>query len=124
MAYTYRGTIRDIEEEPQPVFRTVGEFDPAKCGTYAGYRAHQKYKVPACRECKDAQAAYSRDYIERCGGRPRLAPREFQPGACGTYAGYARHLRSPVPPCPECHKAWLEYRREWHARKKAGANCG
>ncbi len=121
MGYQYRGTIRDIEEEstPTPAPR-LGVFDPSKCGTYAGYRQHQKYGLmPACRPCKDAQAAYSRDYIERRGGRTAPAIREFQPGACGTYAGYARHLRSEVPPCADCHRAWLEYRRAWRSRKRA-----
>lgn len=45
----------------------------------------------------------------------------FDPSKCGTYAGYARHLRSDVPPCDACHAAWLEYRREWRSRKKVAA---
>jgi hypothetical protein len=35
--------------------------DP-RCGTVAGYRAHQRSETPTCRPCKDAQAAWQRSY--------------------------------------------------------------
>jgi hypothetical protein len=35
--------------------------DP-RCGTVAGYRAHQRSETPTCRPCKDAQAAWQRAY--------------------------------------------------------------
>lgn len=119
MAYKYAGTIHDVEDEPTTRTKPLGSFNADACGTYAGYRRHQRYNVPACRDCKDAQASYSRDYIERRGGYQAPALRPFVPGACGTYAGYARHLRSEVKPCQECHAAWLQYRKDWRARKQA-----
>ena len=42
-----------------------GTFDPSKCGTYAGYRQHDRYDVPKCLPCKAQKsirdaAAYAR----------------------------------------------------------------
>jgi len=121
VGYKYAGKDNDVEE-PTPITRksrtNQSVFDPAKCGTYAGYRQHQKHDTPACRDCKDAQAAYSRDYHERRGGRPAPKVLTFNPDACGTYAGWTRHLRSDVKACGPCHRAWLEYRRAWRAARK------
>jgi len=119
MAYQYRGTVREVEDYYQPQRQRAGAFDPSKCGTYAGYRAHQTYRVPACRECKDAQSSYTRDYIERRGGWPQTTTQEFKPGACGTYAGYTRHKRSGGKPCPKCREAYTGYMREYRAQRKA-----
>ena len=118
MAYQYRGTVREVEDDYQPQRQRVGAFDPAKCGTYAGYRAHQTYRVPACQDCKDAQASYTRDYIERRGGWPQHTDLEFKPGACGTYAGYMRHKRSGGKPCTKCREAYTGYMREYRAQRK------
>ena len=118
MAYKYRGTVRDVEEE-QPNRQRIGAFDQAKCGTYAGDRAHQTDCVPACQDCKDAQAAYTRDYIERRGGWPQRTDAEFKPGACGTYAGYMRHKRSSGKTCTKCREAYTGYMREYRAQRRA-----
>lgn len=37
--------------------------------------------------------------------------REFDPSACGTYAGYARHLRYRIPACEDCRDAQRAYDR-------------
>jgi len=111
MAYVYKGTKRDEDTPaqapriPRPV--KPGEFDPSACGTYAGYRRHQKHGVPTCRDCKTAMAAYSRD---RYKPRP---PKGFTPEACGTYPGYSRHEYHNVPPCDPCKAAKLEYQKQW-----------
>lgn len=110
MAYVWKGTVPDVESEPAVRPRTsTGVFDPAKCGTYAGYRQHQKHGVPSCRDCKDAQASYSRDYEERRKTEPART-RSFDPSACGTYAGYKRHVRYGVPTCPECREGYRVYK--------------
>ena len=118
MAYQYNGTVRDIEEAPVPTRNILGKFDPGACGSYAGYRRHIRYKVPVCVECREAQASYDRDYTERCGGRPKLGPRAFQPEKCGTTAGYWQHKRYDNNPCPECFEAYRQYMTDWKERRK------
>lgn len=116
MAYQYKGAIRDVEE-PTPIRATkLDGFDPSACGTYAGYRRHQKHNVPACRDCRDAMAAYSRD---RYQPRP---PKTFNPDACGTWKGWQRHQYHDVPPCEACMAASREYQRDRRvARKRVAA---
>jgi hypothetical protein len=109
MAYTYGGNVRDIEEAPAPRTPKLNGFDPSACGTYAGYRRHQKHGVPACRDCLDAMAAYSRD---RYQPRP---PKTFNPDACGTWKGWQRHRYHDVPTCAACQAAAREYQRERRA---------
>ena len=75
MAYRYRGT-RTLDTEPdQPDEPFIGghPFDPAKCGTNAGYRQHQKFGEPACRPCKDGTAAYHREQRARQAKRKAAA---------------------------------------------------
>lgn len=38
-----------------------------QCGTTKGYFAHLKLGEPTCQPCRDAQAAYMRDWRERTG---------------------------------------------------------
>jgi hypothetical protein len=118
MNYQYRGANFEVEE-PQR-WRPQTEFVAEKCGTYAGYKQHQKFGQEACRPCKDALAAYCRD---RYHARKHLPPRVygFSPDKCGTYAGYARHKRSEVPPCEPCKDAWAGYMNEYRAQRKAAA---
>jgi hypothetical protein len=117
MAYQYGGKIRDIEE-PAPIRATrLDGFDPSACGTYAGYRRHQKHKVPACQDCLEAQAAYSRDYYERTKDRPRKTV--FTPELCGTYSGYRKHVITGVKPCPACLTAHADYMHAYRAKRKA-----
>ena len=133
MAYQYRGTIRDVTEpQPEPAKSRPkskpgpkprpGIFDPAKCGTYAGYKQHGAYGIEACQPCKDANAASSRSYEARLkAGGVRRHGRGFQPDACGTRAGYCRHQRHKVPACGPCAEASRIYTAEHRAKKRKEA---
>ena len=113
MAYKYRGTNHTIEDLTPSSPRKLDGFDPSACGTYAGYRRHQKWDVPACQDCKDAMAAYSRDrYVKR-------PAKTFNPDACGTWTGWQRHRYHDVPMCDGCREASREYQRQYRARRKA-----
>jgi hypothetical protein len=119
VAYQYRGTTT-VEEEPE-IIHAPGKFNPQKCGTMAGYRQHQKLGIGQCQPCKDACASYARDYYHRrrkTGYTPFVG---FDPSACGTYAGWARHRRSDVPPCDACKVAHSDYMFEYRANRKAAA---
>lgn len=37
-------------------------------------------------------------------------------GACGTYAGWNRHVSRDEPPCDPCREAQRAYMREWRKR--------
>ena len=106
MAYTYGGKIHDAAPEPRNP-STPGPkpkpFDPAKCGTAAGYMQHHRHGQEACAPCKAANTA-------------RSAPR------CGTVAGYKRHQRRNEPTCDRCKAANATYRRDhYHATKEPAA---
>lgn len=67
MAYQYRGSNHDVE--PGLVLTAIPttdrrrkSFDPAKCGTKAGFRSHQNHGVDICNDCRQAQADYMRNY--------------------------------------------------------------
>lgn len=119
MAYIYRGANRDMEPEPEQL--PPGVFNPAKCGTLAGYRQHQKHGTPTCDYCKAAQADYSRDYKQKVknGHQPH---RGFRDDACGTDAGYSRHKRHNVTPCDPCNEAHRTYISNYRKRRKEAAN--
>ena len=61
MAYKYRGSNHEVEEDPKP-WRPTAEFVDAKCGTYARYTRHQRSEVPPCEACKAALADYMNNY--------------------------------------------------------------
>ena len=113
MAYTYRGTIRDVEPEPSEPTPESRTFDPAACGTTAGYKRHLKTGVPMCRPCQEANAAYCREW------RAKTAARPFNPDACGTYAGYHRHKHTGIPACDPCRAANADYTHHLRARRVA-----
>lgn len=126
MGYKYRGTIHDLEPvEPAPAPKAkpkkprTGLFDPAKCGTHAGYKQHARHNTVACGPCKAANSAYGREYA----ARRKLGPivKGFNPSRCGTYAGYARHRRSDVPACMPCRVAHADYINGYRAARKAAA---
>jgi hypothetical protein len=132
MAYQYRGTNRDtLETEParRPA-APKGTFNPERCGTYSGYRQHQQSRTRACQPCKDAQSAYTRDYYEKRGGRPKVAipsTRKRSVGknpkngsGCGTYNGHAAHKRAGTPACAPCLDALREYKRAREQARAAG----
>lgn len=119
MTYQYRGTIRDVEE-PAPKRRTKpqGTFNPDACGTYAGYRRHQRHKIPFCEPCREAQRSYDRDYTERYRTGQLPPQRTFQPEKCGTVAGHAQHYRHGTERCQPCKTAWREYLKDWKKRNQ------
>lgn len=108
--YVYKGTVRDVEDPAQPKPAT-GIFDPAKCGTYAGYRQHQKYHQPTCPECRAVKAKKNAEY------RGGYKVRAFNPSACGTRAGYRRHERHNVPACDPCKAAQADYMHDYRTSK-------
>jgi len=117
MGYQYRGNIRDVEDDPTPTQPNRAEFDPAKCGTYAGYKQHQNHGVYPCQSCKDATAAYQRELkVRREAG---LVVRGFKDDKCGTRAGYNRHIRYQVPLCDGCREARRAWRAQYYIEKSA-----
>jgi hypothetical protein len=116
MSYKYRGTVRDVKEQVPTRATKLEGFDPSACGTYAGYRRHQKHRVPACQDCLEAQSAYSRDYYERTKDRPRKTV--FTPNLCGTYSGYRKHIITSVKPCAACLVAHADYMNAYRAGRK------
>jgi hypothetical protein len=70
--YVYRGD-EPFEPKAPPKPRTgrrrvEGVFNPAKCGTRAGYSQHRRYDQDPCLQCRVANAAYIREY----GARKRV----------------------------------------------------
>jgi hypothetical protein len=67
--YVYRGAQPDA---PRKVHaprsgrpRVEAVFDPAKCGTRAGYGQHRRHNQDPCLPCKVANAAYARAYARK-----------------------------------------------------------
>ena len=116
MAYTYRGTVRDQNTEPET--KAPGaEFDPSKCGTLAGHKQHRKFDTTVCQPCRDAFNAYYRDLrVRRKAG---LLERTFRDDKCGTLAGYSRHIRHEVPVCDDCREARRTYRADYWYKSAA-----
>jgi len=92
------------------VFRGVRDAAPVspKCGTRAGYMEHIKFKTEKCQPCKDAHAAYKREYIRRPTMRIQ----------CGTYAGYKRHKRADENPCEMCLRGYSKYMADYREKKQ------
>jgi hypothetical protein len=126
MGYIYKGKIHDVEPQPAPVraVSTPGPkpkprgFDPSLCGTYAGYKQHERAGTEKCQPCKDANAAYSRDYQARRRAGLGLV-RGFRPDQCGTYRGYCHHQRHKVPACGPCREASRLHTAKHRANRKA-----
>lgn len=127
MAYRYRGTNHDadVTHAPERPASTPGPkpkpitFDPTKCGTFPGYQQHRRTGTPKCQPCKDANAAYSRDYEARLKtGQVSKLGQGFNPVACGTYQGYCHHQRHNVPACNPCRQASREHTAKHRAKHK------
>ena len=104
---------------PKPKRARRPRKNAAECGTYSGYRTHKNKGQEACRECKDAMAAYCREYRERIQ-RGELTPRKgFTPDRCGSRAGYIRHRKHSTTACQPCLAANAQYMREYNAERKA-----
>jgi len=111
MSYQYRGALT-IEEELAAEAKTYG------CGTYAGYRRHQRSNAAPCEDCREAARAYWRERDETSKTAPKRVY-GFDPSACGTNAGYARHQRYNVEPCDPCRRATAQYIADYRSRKAA-----
>lgn len=83
---------------------------------------------PASEEEAVAKFAYFREAESKINGGPApfygipgelppLRPRLDIPD-CGTYSGYARHIRLKEEPCRPCLDARGHYQRDYRARKK------
>ena len=114
MAYQYRGTVRDTEPEdllPDP--STPGPqrrpFDPAKCGTRAGFKQHARHDEDPCVRCVEANRAYQDAYNK---ARRAVTRRPLVLRPCGTNAAYARHITHGEDPCDPCTVAHAEYQRK------------
>jgi len=119
MSYKYKGANFEVIDEPLDTPVPAGQFDPYKCGTYAGYRQHQHLGMEACRPCKDAKAKKSAAYYEKVkAGRP-VAARSLDDSACGTRTGYFRHRRVGGPTCDACREAQANYMINYRAGKRA-----
>lgn len=98
-----------------PVPRQRTRASAAACGTTSGLSAHKRRGEPPCPACKDAGAAYQRDYYRRrhpdAGTRRPVA-------VCGTRAGYLRHLRAGETTCPACRASEAE---RYRARRRQQA---
>lgn len=119
MGYQYRGKIHDLDE-PATAPVAPGEFDPAKCGTYAGYKQHQKRGVPSCDACRAACAEYRRNwYHAKKKPVQERAEGVYDPEFCGTRNGYERHRRRNTIPCAPCRAGHNDYARDYKARRAA-----
>lgn len=103
-------------KRPEPN-RVAGKFaassTPAVCGTNSGYKKHRINGEEACRPCKDAAAAYSREkYVPRVR-KSKKGPEHGTPG------GRTQHVRRGEPICDLCRIAHNEYARSQAARRKA-----
>lgn len=130
MAYTYRGTVRDLdapaltiapEPKPAPKPKPASTGCGDAYGTTAGYKRHQKANEPACGGCKTAVAKYAQEYRAKVRNGERYVRKGFHPDRCGTYAGYVHHLRHHVPTCAPCRKAQCEYMADYRAQRKMAA---
>lgn len=102
MSYTYGGKVREIRKPRH---------------------------IPFSREEMAAKIAYFRDAENQINGGPApiytppaplkpIRPRNNIP-ECGTYSGYARHMRLGEKSCRACLDARGNYQREYRARKHA-----
>jgi len=63
MGYKYAGNQPGITKG-QRADVAAEDFNPDKCGTYAGYHRHRRYGVPACHACRVANADYTHQLRE------------------------------------------------------------
>jgi DNA (cytosine-5)-methyltransferase 1 len=111
---TYAGKVHDVELAHTPT--APASFDPSKCGTMSGYKQHRKFGIAPCQPCKDAAAAYHRDYLVRARNGETVA--KFLPDRCGSMTGYRRHMRHGVPVCVACRAVRNEWKRGYYAQQK------
>ena len=108
---------------PRPV-DVISDYVPEACDDcgrqLVSQRSWSNWRPERRRERAETHAKKASDGLchgcwmrtKRGGGRRSVAK-------CGTYAGYAAHLRAEEPICDPCRTAMREYKRELAARKKA-----
>jgi hypothetical protein len=123
LAYQYRGTIRDIDDDFDEPAPTEPVFDTAKCGTYTGWHQHRKFGTEPCQSCKNFINEYGRVYRARTRTRRAAAPPAPMTirDVCGTYSGYMKHQRNGEPKCADCKAANALYIARYRAGKRAAA---
>jgi hypothetical protein len=116
MAYTYKGTQRDIEPEPTP--EPEKPAYEGKHGTEAGYQDHMRAGHRGddiCTPCREARAAKRRE-LRAAKGLKRGRPAIYGSG-CGTPAGYTAHAYRDEAPCEPCRLAYNARKREYNREK-------
>ena len=93
-----------------------GPWNPDLCGTYPGHAQHYRHGTDPCQPCRDAKNAYSRAYAKNPDGSKRLPRAPFDASACGTYKGYARHVRRSLEVCAPCRRAYNAQNRAYKGR--------
>lgn len=86
---------------------------PAPCGTAAAYRRHSKLGETPCKACRDAYAAYKRDYTRRTGRTKGQGNRRTRP------IGASRHWHQQ-----QREKAYREYVKQWKITAGSCVDCG
>lgn len=87
---------------------------PAPCGTAAAYRRHSKLGETPCQACRNAYAAYKRDYNRRSGRTP-IIQRSRRTRPPGTNPRWHTQQRQ---------KAYREYVKQWKIAAGACVDCG
>lgn len=113
--YVWNG-VPEPPAMPAPKPPRAPQTNAAACGTYSGYKAHKTRGDEACHSCKEALAAYCREYRARLkdGG---ITPR--RPSSCGSHTGYTAHKVRGDKACEPCLIAHATYMRAYNAARKA-----
>lgn len=116
MAYIYKGTPQPQPRATKPINHS---FNPEKCGKYAGYQQHRRDKTAVCEPCANARRTLDRECRERKRQACKRPAPQFNPGKCGTYAGYKQHCNYGIPSCAPCKAANLAHVNAWHEKRRA-----
>ena len=114
MGYTYRGTQPTVIDE-------AGEYthDPDRCGKFEGYKKHKRNHETICPPCREAKRVRSaEEYAKLVAARVENPP-VFDPSACGTPAGYQRHVKFGNEKCDPCKAARTAYMADYREQRKA-----
>lgn len=90
----------------------------SKCGERRGYQAHINRGEEACRPCKDAKAAYSKEYRRR--KKLGLPTKTLTP--CGTPGALKRHYQNREPACEAClavGRSYPSYQRKYKPKRRS-----
>jgi hypothetical protein len=111
--YVYRGT--DFTE-PRTRKGVLAEhmFNPALCGTNAGFHQHHRHAQTKCGPCKQAHRDYDAAY------RAKVKAKKEALSRCGTANGYKRHQKLGETACKPCRAGMAEYSRNYRLRILSG----